>query len=267
MTIEIVKALVLGLIEGLTEFIPVSSTGHLIVAGRWLGVEGARAHAFEIFIQLGAILAVVWELRRPLLDQALSLRTDPRARRLFAEVIVAFLPAAVVGLALHHAIEERLFAIVPVACALIVGGILILIVETWRPAERTRALESVGWRQAIAVGLAQCVSLFPGFSRSAATILGGLLSGMSRPVATEFSFYLAIPTLGAASLYSLAKELPHLQGSDVPFFTAGFVMAFLSAAVVVRTFLSYVRTRTFRPFAWYRIAVGILLLVLAARGW
>jgi undecaprenyl-diphosphatase len=263
----LVIAVVLGLVEGITEFLPVSSTGHLIIVGRALGIEGARANSFEIFIQLGAILAVVWELRRPLLSHArASLRPGP-SRRLLGGVAVAFLPAAALGLLFHHQIERWLFFDGPVAWAMIVGGGLILLVESRRLEPRTVALEQVSWGQAIAVGFAQVAALFPGFSRSAATILGGLLAGMSRPVATEFSFYLAIPTLGAASLYSLAKELPGLGAADVPFFAAGFLVSFLSAAVVVRSFLAYVRTRTFRPFAWYRIAFGALILaLLLARG-
>ncbi len=265
MTWMILVAVIMGLVEGLTEFIPVSSTGHLIIVGKWLGITGARANAFEIFIQLGAILAVVWEFRAPLLDKLLGARRDLAKGRLLWQVLCAFIPAAAIGLLLHHKIEALLFYERPVACALIVGGVLILVVERWRPPTRTATLESVGWGQAMAVGCAQVVSLLPGFSRSAATILGGLLAGMSRPVATEFSFYLAIPTLGAASLYSLLKELPNLSSTDVPFFAVGFLVSFVSAAVVIRSFLAYVRTRTFRPFAWYRIAFGLLILALTLR--
>ena len=262
MTQPLLAALILGLVEGITEFLPVSSTGHLIVVGRWMGIEGDRANAFEIFIQLGAILAVVWEFRRPLVSTLLRARREEPARRLLGGVLLAFLPAAVLGLLLHHAIESHLFFEGPVASALIIGGILILAIEARRPAIRTDQLESISWAQAFAVGCAQVAALFPGFSRSAATILGGLMVGMSRPVATEFSFYLAIPTLVAASLYSLAKELPHLSAVDAPFFATGLIVSFASAAVVVRSFLAFVRTRTFRPFAWYRISFGAFILAL-----
>src|SRR5437867_2082566 len=263
---ELFNAVVMGLVEGITEFLPVSSTGHLILVGRWLGLQGERANAFEIFIQLGAILAVVWEFRAPLVSLVIRAPGEAAAARLVGGILLAFVPAAVAGLAFHRAIEERLFFAVPVAAALIIGGALILLVEWRRPAPRIESLEAVGWGQALAVGVAQVASLFPGFSRSAATILGGLLVGMSRPVATEFSFYLAIPTLGAASLYSLSKELPHLSTADIPFFAAGFLVSFASAAVVVRGFLAYIRTRTFRPFAWYRTALGILILALLGAG-
>jgi undecaprenyl-diphosphatase len=257
----LLTAVVLGLIEGATEFLPVSSTGHLIVAGRLLGLTGERGAAFEIFIQLGAILAVVWEFRRPLLRHLASARSEPASARLLGGVALAFLPAAILGLAFHHAIEERLFFEGPVAAAMIVGGFVILGVERFRPEARTHALEAVSWPQALAVGCAQVAALFPGFSRSAATIMGGLLVGMDRPVATEFSFWLAIPTLGAASLFSLVKALPRLGAADLPFFAVGLLVSFLVAALVIRAFLAYVRTRTFIPFAWYRIAFGLLIVV------
>lgn len=260
----LLSAVILGLIEGITEFLPVSSTGHLIVAGRMIGVEGSRANAFEIFIQLGAVLAVVWDFRKPLASHLRRALWEKPSGRLLGGVFIAFLPSAVLGIAFHPAIDRYLFSEGPVAAALIVGGILILLMEARPRAPRTETLESITWGQAFAVGCAQVAALFPGFSRSAATILGGLLVGMNRPVATEFSFYLAIPTLAAASVFSLVKELPLLGSSDAPFFAVGFLVSFLSAVVVVRIFLSFVRTRTLRPFAWYRIGLGALILVMLA---
>ena len=262
----LVSALVLGLVEGITEFLPVSSTGHLILVGRWLGIQGERANAFEIFIQLGAILAVVWEFRRPLSGHLRRAFVDRASARLIGGVGLAFLPSAGLGFAFHKAIERRLFFEGPVAGAMIAGGLLILAVERWRPAPKTVSLDAVTWPQAFAVGCAQVAALFPGVSRAAATILGGLVVGMDRPVATEFSFYLAIPTLAAASLFSLIKALPRLGAADIPFFAVGFVVSFVSAAIVVRSFLAYVRTRTFRPFAWYRIVVGLAIVASIAVG-
>lgn len=255
-------AIILGLIEGITEFLPVSSTGHLILAGRWLGIDDARAHAFEIFIQLGAVLAVAWDRRATIARHAGQALRSRSSARLLAGVGVAFLPAAFTGLLFHAAIERNLYGELAVGSAMIVGALLIVLVERMRPPPTTTDLASVGWGQAIAVGIAQVASLFPGFSRSAATILGGLMVGMDRSVATEFSFLLAIPTLGAASLYSLAKELPHLGASDVPFFAIGLVVSFVSALIVVRAFLAYVRTRTLTPFAWYRLAAGLVVLIV-----
>lgn len=259
-------AAILGLVEGVTEFLPVSSTGHLRLVAEGMNLEGERQQAFEIFIQLGAVLAVAWDFRAKLLSHALSARRNGPERRLLLGILLAFIPAGLAGLAFHHLIERYLLFNGPIAAALITGGALILIVES-RPAKaRTEELEAVTWGQALAVGCAQVAALVPGFSRSAATILGGLLVGMSRSVATEFSFYLAIPTMTAASLYSLYRELPRLGAADAPFFAVGLIVAFLSAAVVVRSLLAYVRRHTFRVFAWYRIAFGVLILVLIAKG-
>lgn len=255
-------AAILGIVEGVTEFLPVSSTGHLRLVAYWMNVGGDREQAFEIFIQLGAILAVAWDFRSQLVADLLGARRPGPERRLLSGLVLAFVPAAAVGLVFHRAIERYLFSNASIAGALVVGGILILIVESRRLEPRTGSLEAISWRQALAVGCAQVIALFPGFSRSAATILGGVLVGMSRSVATEFSFYLAIPTIAAASLYSLARELPHLRSADAPYFAIGILMSFLSAAVVVRAFLAYVRGRTFRPFAWYRIAFGVLVFIL-----
>lgn len=263
-------AIVLGLVEGITEFLPVSSTGHLMLVGPWMRFSDQKAHAFEIFIQFGAILAVVWDLRAPIGSMLVRARTQEAPRRFLGAVLLAFLPAAIVGLVLHKKIEEHLAFPRPIAWAFIVGGVVILIVEAWAARRMKQVpadtVEAVGWGQALAIGCAQVLALFPGASRSAATILGGLAVGLSRRTATEFSFYLAIPTLAAASGYALLKELPHLSAADIPVFAVGFVVSFVAAAAVVHVFLAYVRTRTLAPFAWYRIAIGALILVLVATG-
>jgi undecaprenyl-diphosphatase len=264
----LVIAIVLGIVEGLTEFLPVSSTGHLIVVGKLFGLDGEKDHAFEIFIQLGAVLAVVWDFRRPLAETAGGLRADPKARRFVASVAIAFVPAAVVGLLAHNWIERTLFSPRAVAMALLVGGVVILWVEMWlrrRPAFACDDARAVPIRMALVVGLAQLLSLYPGVSRSAATIVGGLLVGMSRPAATEFSFYLAIPTLGAATVYSLLKVRHSLSPSDYFWYGTGLVVSFVTALIVIRVFLAWVRSRDFRPFAWYRIAFGLLVLALSSK--
>jgi undecaprenyl-diphosphatase len=257
----ILKAIVLGVVEGLTEFLPVSSTAHLILASAVLDYPEARRLTMEIFIQVGAILAVVWHYRAMLREMIADALAAPW-RSLPAKILVAFLPAAVVGLLFHHAIEERLFGPTPVALALILGGIVILVVERRERRARVNDVRDVGWGDAIAVGAAQVASLVPGVSRSGATIVGGLLSGLARPAATEFSFLLAIPTVSAASLYGLAKGASALSSDDALALAVGLVAAFASALVVVRAFLSYVRRRDFTIFAWYRIVVGVLVLLL-----
>lgn len=267
----ILIAIVLGLVEGITEFLPVSSTGHLLLVGPWMRFSDEKAHAFEIFIQFGAILAVIWDLRAPIGSMLVRARTEPAPRRFLGAVALAFLPAALVGFVFHKKIEASLYFPRPIAWAFIVGGVVILIVEAWaarreKVAPATDSVEEVGWGQALTIGCAQVLALIPGASRSASTILGGLLAGLSRRAATEFSFYLAIPTLAAASGYALLKELRHLSASDIPIFAVGFAVSFLAAVAVVKVFLAYVRTRTLAPFAWYRIAVGVLILGLVAMG-
>jgi len=252
----LLMAVIMGVVEGLTEFIPVSSTGHLILAGHLLGYKGDTAAAFEIFIQLGAILAVVWEMRKPLLGYAADLGRSGTGRRLAINLALAFLPSAFLGLAIHDFIARVLFAPVYVAWGLLVGGVGILLVEFASPRARTEAVEDVPWTSALAVGLSQCLSLFPGVSRSAATILGGMLAGLSRRAATEFSFLLAIPTMLAASLYELYRWRDTLSLSDLPGFSVGFLTAFASGLLAVRFLLQYVRTHDFKPFAWYRILLG-----------
>lgn len=261
-SVEVWKAIVLGIVEGATEFLPVSSTGHLIIASDWLAYPVEQRATFEIFIQLGAIVAVYWHFRRELLDLALRATRQRSAAELAGKVLLAFLPAGFVGFLVHHWIEEHLFSVTAVAMALIAGGVVIWLVERAPRRPTVTDIEATRWRDAIAVGLAQITSLFPGVSRSAATIIGGMLSGMSRPAATQFSFYLALPTLTAASLFSLAKALPTIDAGEASSLGVGLVSAFITALLVIRAFLRFVQTHDFRPFAYYRIAFGVLLLVL-----
>lgn len=257
----ILKALILGLVEAASEFLPISSTGHLIIVGDFLDFRGSRAHAFEIFIQLGAILSVVWIYRERLLDIAVNIDWDRKAQRLVANLAIAFLPAAVLGFFLHKVITHYLFNPVSVAAALVAGGIAILLIERYARTGWVRAVDDMNWKNALIIGIAQSVSLFPGVSRSGATIMGGMLGGMSRFAATEFSFFLAIPTMFAATFYSLYQEWHNLSLTDVPVFAVGFVAAFLGGLAVVRFLLAYVGQHSFAPFAWYRIVFGGLLLV------
>jgi len=259
--------LILGIVEGLTEFLPVSSTGHLIVAGSLLGYTGERAKVFEIVIQAGAILAVCWEYRARLLSVVAGLAHERRAQRFVANLVIAFIPAAVLGLLFAKAIKRYLFAPLPVALAFIVGALVILWVERRtqaRPsAVRIDDVDDMRWTDALKVGCAQAFALIPGTSRSGATIIGGMLFGLSRKVATEFSFFLAIPTLIGASVLSAWKvrhELAAHWHEYLPMFTVGFVVSFLAAWVCVRWLLRYVATHTFVPFAWYRIAFGLVVL-------
>lgn len=254
-------ALILGIVEGLTEFLPISSTGHLILAGRLCGLAGERAEVFEIFIQLGAIVAVIVEFRAKLLATARSAASDPKARSFVAAVAIAFVPAAVLGLAVHHWISEHLFGPRTVAAALIVGALAILAVERTRRTPRVGRAEDVSPMQAAWIGLAQCASLWPGFSRSAATILGGLLCGLERRAATEFSFFLAIPTLGAATVYDLLKHRNALAHGDFLWLAVATVVSFLVAWAAIRWLLRFVATHDLTPFAWYRIALGVIVLV------
>jgi undecaprenyl-diphosphatase len=261
----LLKAAVMGLVEGATEFIPVSSTGHLIVAGDWLGFNTYTNHeTFEVFIQLGAILAVLWLYRQKVFGVLAAAPSDPKARRLVWNLLIAFLPAAVVGFLARDFIKEVLFTPFVVAVALVVGGVAILLIERWH-ATRTVTTESVDDIRpptALGVGLAQLASLVPGVSRSGATIMGGLSLGLSRVAATEFSFFLAIPVMVAASGYDLWKSRELLGAADVPVFAVGFVVSFVSAMFVIRALIRFVSRNTFVPFAWYRIAFGLLLIVM-----
>lgn len=260
--ILLIQALVLGIVEGLTEFLPVSSTGHLIIAGDAIGFTGARAKTFEIFIQLGAILGVVWHYRVRLLELAQN-APRPDERRFLLSLLIAFLPAALVGVLTHAHIKAFLFNPLTVAGALVAGGVAILIIERAHREERARVrrFDALSYGDALKVGVAQMFALFPGVSRSGATIMGGLLAGLSRTAATEFSFFLAIPTMFAATLYELAWNLHALRPEDAVVFGLGFVAAFATAMLVIRGFLVYVSHHSFRAFAWYRIGFGLLVLV------
>ncbi|MEP6656807.1 MAG: undecaprenyl-diphosphate phosphatase [Betaproteobacteria bacterium] len=266
----LLKALVLGVVEGLTEFLPVSSTGHLIVAGSLVGYTGDQAKVFEIVIQAGAILAVVWEYRTRIVSVLSGLASDRRSQRFALNVIVAFLPAAFLGLAFGKAIKAHLFAPIPVAAAFIVGALVILWVERRQArngkSARIDRVDDMRWTDALKIGFAQCLALIPGTSRSGATIIGGMLFGLSRTAATEFSFFLAIPTLFAATGYELVKNRHLLSSADLPIFAAGFVAAFLSAFACVRWLIRYVSRHDFVPFAWYRIVFGVAILVTAWSG-
>ena len=255
------KAVVLGLVEGATEFIPVSSTGHLIVVSDWLGLVDERSKTFGIFIQLGAILAIVWLYRQRLTRTVVAAKDDPSSRRFLGNLLVAFLPAALVGFAIHDWIKDRLFNPTVVAVALILGGVLILLIERIAPRTRFNDPTRLPPRTALGIGLAQVLSLIPGTSRSGATIMGGYALGLSRTAATEFSFFLAIPTMLAATTYDLMKSLSALAPTDFPMFAVGFLVSFLSALFVVRAFLAYVSHHSFAAFAWYRIAFGAALLL------
>ena len=255
------KAAVLGLVEGATEFIPVSSTGHLILAGDFLGFKGETAATFEIVIQLAAILAVVWLYREKVFGTLARAPKDPAARHFLINLMLAFLPSAILGVLIYDMIKEHLFNPVSVAWALVLGGVVILVIEWAKPSERINDSEQMPYRTAVGIGLAQVLSLIPGVSRSGATIMGGRSLGLSRAAATEFSFFLAIPTMVAASGYDLAKSWGLLSMADLPVFAVGFVVSFFSAIVVVRAFLGFVARHTFVPFAWYRIAFGGVLLL------
>jgi len=255
---ELLNALILGVVEGLTEFLPISSTGHLILASELLGANDERGKVFDIAIQTGAILAVVWEYRARLL------RVDPK---LWLNLIVAFIPAAVLGLAFGATIKAHLFSAVPVASAFIVGGIIILLVDRKERPFRVDTTQAMTWLDALKVGIAQCFALIPGTSRSGATIIGGMLFGLSRRAATEFSFFLAVPTLLAAGAYDLWKNRALFAPRDLPMFALGLVAAFVCAFIVIRWLVRYVATHDFRPFAWYRIAFGAAVLVTAYFGW
>jgi undecaprenyl-diphosphatase len=261
----LVISIVLGIIEGLTEFVPISSTGHLILAGSVMGFEGKRAETFEVFIQLGAILAVVWEYRTRLGRVAAGLLGGSESRAFGMKILLAFVPAAVVGGLIHDFISDKLFRPIPVAAALITGAVLIFVVEEFHPAVRTRKAEDISWGQALLIGVAQCFAMWPGFSRSAATILGGLGVGLDRRAAVEFSFFLAIPTMFAATTYDLAKNWSYLEGGDVLWLAIAFVISFVVAWASIRWLLHYVSSHSFRLFAWYRLALGALVLLLLAR--
>jgi undecaprenyl-diphosphatase len=260
--ILLLKAAVMGVVEGLTEFLPVSSTGHLILTGTLLGMTDEKSKVFDIAIQTGAILAVVIVYWQRLSGAVIGLGSSERARRFVLNVALGFLPAGVIGFLVYKKIKAYLFNGPVVASAFIVGGLIILWVESRHRPEKARITDidqMTAW-DALKVGFVQCLGMIPGTSRSGATIIGGMLLGLSRKAATDFSFFLAIPTLVAAGGYSLWKERATLSMADLPLFTVGFVVSFLAAWACVRWLLRYIATHDFVPFAWYRIAFGIVVL-------
>jgi undecaprenyl-diphosphatase len=262
----VLKALVMGVVEGLTEFLPISSTGHLILAGDLLDFNDEKAKVFQIVIQCGAILAVVWEYRARFLSVLAGLPGDADARRFVVNLLIAFLPLAVLGLVFGSAIKATLFRPVPVAIAFIVGGIIILWAEKRRHAIRVESVDGMRWTDALKIGLAQALALIPGTSRAGSTIIGGLFFGLSRRAATEFSFFLAVPVLFAASAYEVVKHRALFSLDDIALFSAGFAAAFASAFLCVRWLLRYISRHDFTVFAWYRIAFGVIVLVTAYTG-
>jgi len=268
----LLKSAVMGVVEGLTEFLPISSTGHLILAGSLLDFRGANAQAFEISIQAGAIFAVMWHYRERLWSTVAGIVREPRAQRFVLNLFISFLPAAFMGLLLASLIKAALFRPVPVAAAFIVGGLIILWIErrhrlAGNRADRIRSIDEIGTLDALKIGLMQCLALIPGTSRSGATIIGSMFLGLSRPAATEYSFYLGIPTLLAAAAYSLWQQRAGLHSADVPVFAVGLAFAFASALVCIRWLIRYVSTHDFSAFGWYRIAFGGLVLLTSATGW
>lgn len=262
----LLKALILGVVEGFTEFLPISSTGHLIIASELIGFDGASSKVFIITIQLAAILAVCWEYRAKLGSTIRGLPSDPVAQRFAINLAVAVVPAAVLGVAFHASIKSVLFAPIPVAVALVGGGLLILWVERRPRAARIAEVDDMRWTDALKVGCAQAFALIPGTSRSGATIIGGLLFGLSRKAAAEFSFFLAIPTMFAAVSYDLYKNRGVLQADDWSLFLVGFSASFISAFFAVRALLRYIARHDYSLFAWYRIVFGGIVLLTAYTG-
>lgn len=258
----LLKAFILGLVEGATEFLPISSTGHLIIVGELLHFNDDKGKVFEIVIQLAAILAVCWEYRAKITHVAAAALVEPAAKRFIINLMVAFLPAAVLGLAFHHQIKQYLFSPLTVAIALIVGGFAILLIEHNAPEPDTHDVDAMDWKHALKVGCAQTLALIPGVSRAGATILGGVVFGLSRKAATEFSFFLAIPVMFAATGLDVVSNYKLLHIADFSLFATGFITAFFSALLVIRGLLRYVAHHDFKVFAWYRIAIGLLVLVL-----
>jgi undecaprenyl-diphosphatase len=269
-----IKAALMGIVEGLTEFLPISSTGHLILADALLGFAGStgadKAKVFEIAIQTGAIFAVMLVYAQRIRDTVTGLGSDPKAQRFAINVLAGFFPAVIMGLAVGKAIKAHLFTPTVVATTFIAGGFIILLAENLakrHPTPRVQTVDDMSLTDAIKVGFIQCLALVPGTSRSGATIIGGMLLGISRKAATDFSFFLGIPTLIGAGVYSLYKERALLSVQDIPLFSVGLVFAFISAWACVRWLIRYVSSHDFKPFAWYRIAFGILILVSAHFGW
>ncbi|WP_447749892.1 undecaprenyl-diphosphate phosphatase [Pseudomonas nicosulfuronedens] len=254
------QAFILGVVEGLTEFLPISSTGHQIIVADLIGFGGERAEAFNIIIQLAAILAVVWEFRRKILDIVCGLPTQPKAQRFTVNLLIAFFPAVVLGVAFADYIHHYLFNPITVAVALVVGGVVMLWAEKRQHVIHAETVDEMTWKEALKVGFCQCLALIPGTSRSGATIIGGLLFGLSRKAATEFSFFLAMPTMVGAAVYSGYKYRDVFQPSDLPVFAIGFVTSFIFAMIAVRGLLKFIANHSYAAFAWYRIVFGLLIL-------
>ena len=258
----------MGIVEGLTEFLPISSTGHLILVGSLLNFTGEKAKVFEIAIQTGAIFAVMLVYWQKIRDTVVALPTQKKAQQFTLNVLIAFIPAVVLGLLFGKAIKANLFTPVVVASTFIIGGFIILWAEKrQQTAVRVHSVDDMSALDALKVGLVQCLALIPGTSRSGATIIGGMLLGLSRKAATDFSFFLAMPTLIGAGVYSLIKERHVLASGDIPMFIVGLVFSFISAWLCVRWLLRYISTNNFVPFAWYRIVFGIVVLITAYTGW
>ncbi|MCA1978985.1 MAG: undecaprenyl-diphosphate phosphatase [Thiobacillus sp.] len=262
----ILHALVLGFVEGLTEFLPVSSTGHLILAGQLLGFNGEKAKVFMIAIQLAAIFAVVFEYRAKLGHVAATLTREPASRRLALNLMAGFLPAAILGFLFYKQIKAYLFNPLVVASALVIGGLLILWAERRKHTVSAPTVDDLDWRRALGVGFAQALAMIPGTSRSGATIIGGLFLGLSRKAAAEFSFFLAIPTMFAATAYDLYKNWHLFNAGDIPLFAIGGAASFASALLAVRTLIKFVSRHDYTLFAWYRIVFGGLVLATAYFG-
>ncbi len=262
----LLKAAILGIVEGLTEFLPISSTGHLIILGDLLNYNDETSKVFKIVIQLAAILAVCWDYRERLSKVVVGLPNDKPSQRFAALILVGFLPAAVLGVMFHSTIKALLFNPITVAIALIVGGLIILYVEKRAYHPRVNSVDEMRWTDALKVGFAQAVAMIPGTSRSGAIIMGGLVFGLSRKTAVEFSFFLAIPTMFGATAYDLYKNWALLHASDLPVFAVGFVCSFLAAMWAVKSFIKFISNHTFIVFAWYRIVFGLVVLGTAYTG-
>ncbi|MFJ2687587.1 undecaprenyl-diphosphate phosphatase [Pseudomonas sp. NPDC087342] len=262
-----IQVLVLGAVEGLTEFLPISSTGHQIIVADLLGFGGERAMAFNIIIQLGAILAVVWEFRPKIFEIVKGLPTQLKAQRFTLNLLIGFLPAVILGVLFADNIHEYLFNPITVAVALVVGGVVMLWAEQREHVVHVEHVDDMRWPDALKVGFAQCLAMIPGTSRSGSTIIGGLLFGLSRKAATEYSFFLAMPTMVGAAVYSGYKYRDLFQASDLPVFALGFVTAFIFAMIAVRGLLKFIASHSYAVFAWYRIGFGLLILATWLFGW
>ncbi|MGB8855955.1 MAG: undecaprenyl-diphosphate phosphatase [Burkholderiales bacterium] len=263
----LIKAFILGIVEGATEFLPVSSTGHLVIASQLMGMKDERTDLFLIVIQFAAILAVCWEYRARIFKALKGILRDEQSSNLSRNILVAFLPLAVLGLLFGSKLKNLLFAPVPIAIAFIVGGLVILWAERREHTITVNEVDDMTWKDALKIGIAQAFALIPGTSRSGATIIGGLLFGLSRKAAAEFTFFLAVPTLGAATFYDLYKHRDLLNTNDIGMWAVGLIASFASAFLVVRGLIRYVSKHDFTIFAWYRIAFGIIVLVTGQMGW